>query len=83
MAGVCGVPPRDPSAHPLGWKFGVPGVIEIAPGFIVDSGKIPAEYKIAVRFFMLAMSRLREAEEFVASCDAVDNRSAGAPHNID
>lgn len=70
--------PHDRMEHP-----GVPGVVEIGSGFSIDSRPITREYMTAFGHYKLALDRLMEADRFAESCDAVDDRSDGASHNID
>lgn len=86
--------PKDPLEHE-----GLPGVVEIGRGFSIDRREVPYRSREELvrlleefRRERLARLRLEAAEKFAASCDVVgeecfddeeDNRSDGAPHNID
>lgn len=75
--------PKDPLE-----REGLLGVTEIGRGFSIDRREVPYREELArlleeFRRARLARLRLEEAEQFTASCDAVDDRSGVAPHNID
>lgn len=85
---------RHPGATPTddpATLQGQPGVtFDVITGISVDRREVPEEYKKNLRYLLakfrserLAKLEPEEAERFAESCDVIDDRSDGAPHNID